>query len=242
MPSPMVRIQQELEKGVSLVMTDYVNVFSTMPAVAAPAVNTRQSQSISMLLGLDHQIVRNLLVATAPLPDYSVVPTLPANRLLGNYLSKASNSQTTLQVSVNNENIFPSALNTTSKLYNEFSQVEDRPLKVNRGAYSADGQIGTVADQYGEDTNQTAFPAALFMGGVPQSELNWSLQYLGVNLSKDATQNYVGNGIQVGRQPVILTLDRQRTAEDFAAIRVLVWAEVERMMLIKSGNIFMSGQ
>ena len=113
---------------------------------------------------------------------------------------------------------------------------------MNRGAYSADGQIGTVADQYGEDTNQTAFPAALFMGGVPQSELNWSLQYLGVNLSKDATQNYVGNGIQVGRQPVILTLDRQRTAEDFAAIRVLVWAEVERMMLIKSGNIFMSGQ
>lgn len=247
MPSPMVRIQQELEKGVSLVMTDYVNVFSTMPAVAAPAVNTRQSQSISMLLGLDHQIVRNLLVATAPLPNFGVVPTTPANRLLGNYLSKASNSQTTLQVSVNNENIFPSALNTTSKLYNEFSQVEDRPLKVNRGAYSADGQIGintttNLTDQYGEDTNQTAFPTALFMGGVPQSELNWALQYLGVNLSKDATQNYVGNGIQVGRQPVILTLDRQRTAEDFAAIRVLVWAEVERMMLIKSGNIFMSGQ
>ena len=38
-PSPMLRIQQELEKGVSLVMTDYVNVISTLPAQAVPSRN-----------------------------------------------------------------------------------------------------------------------------------------------------------------------------------------------------------
>ena len=62
------------------------------------------------LLGLDHQIVRNILCAVAPQPNFGLVPTTPANRLLGNYLSKASQAGTTLQVSINNENIFPSPL------------------------------------------------------------------------------------------------------------------------------------
>ena len=39
-PSPMVRIQEELEKGVSLVMTDYVNVISTLPAQPVPLNQT----------------------------------------------------------------------------------------------------------------------------------------------------------------------------------------------------------
>ena len=80
------------------------------------------------------------------------------------------------------------------------------------------------------------------MHGLPQSELNFTLNYLGVNLSKDAGMNYVGNGTQIGRQPVIVTLNRTRSPEDVGQLRVLIWAEVERMMLIKSGNIFMSGQ
>lgn len=242
-PSPMLRIQQELEKGVSLVMTDYVNVISTMPA--PPALNAGESaeQPISVLLGLDHQIVRNLMIATAPLPNFGVNPTTPANKLLGNYLSKAPQAGNSLQVSINNENVFPSPLNTVSKLYNEFSQIEDVPLKINRGLFSADGQVLiSGGNKFNLDTNQSAFDAQLYFHGQPQSELNFSMNYLGVNLSKDAGMNYVGNGTQVGRQPVILTLTRERTFQDQGQLRVLIWAEVERMMMIKSGNIFMSGQ
>lgn len=241
-PSPMLRIQQELERGVSLVMTDYVNVISTMPAKAVAAGQSAQ-QPLSVLLGLDHQIVRNILCAVAPQPNFGAVPTTPANRLLGNYLSKASQVGTTLQVSINNENIFPSALNTTSKLYNEFSQIEDVPLKVNRGLYSADGQTSiAAATLHNLDVNQSAFDTGLFFHGVSQDELNFTMNYIGVNLSKDAGMNYVGNGTQIGRQPVIVTINRTRSAEDTAQLRVLIWAEVERMMMIKSGNIFMSGQ
>jgi len=239
-PSPMLRIQQELEKGVSLVMTDYISVMSTLPSVVVPP-NQSLSQPLSVLLGLDHQIVRNLLIATPAFPDFSNTPSVPANPILGNYLSKASNVGTTLQVSINNENVFPSPLNTTSKLYNEMSQVADVPLKINRGLYSADGQT-TGAGAYALDANQSAFDAGQFFHGVANSNLNFALNYLGVNLSKDAGMNYVGNGTQVGRQPVIVTLDRTRVPTDTAKLRVLIWAEVERMMLIKSGNIFMSGQ
>mgnify|MGYP003639598294 CR=1 FL=1 len=242
-PSPMLRIQQELEKGVSLVMTDYVNVISTLPAKVVAAGQSAE-QPLSVLLGLDHQIVRNILIATPGQPNFGALPTEPANRLLGNYLSKASQANTTLQVSINNENIFPSPLNTTSKLYNEFSQVEDVPLKVNRGLYSADGQtiITPGATLYDKDPNQTAFDTGLFFHGIPQSELDFAMNYIGINLSKDAGMNYVGNGTQIGRQPVIVTLSRTRTNQDQDQLRVLLWAEVERMMMIKSGNIFMSGQ
>lgn len=239
-PSPMLRIQQELEKGVSLVMTDYVSVMSTLPAVAVPAGQSLQ-QPLSVLLGLDHQIVRNLLIATPTPPNFSVTPSVAANQVLGNYLSKASNVGTTLQVSINNENVFPSPLNTTSKLYNEMSQVEDVPLKINRGLFSADGQT-TGAGAYAIDANQSAFDAGQFFHGVANSNLNFALNYLGVNLSKDAGMNYVGNGTQIGRQPVIVTLNRTRVPTDNGQLRVLIWAECERMMMIKSGNIFMSGQ
>ena len=68
------------------------------------------------------------------------------------------------------------------------------------------------------------------------------MNYLGINLSKNAGENYVGNGIQVGRQPVIVTLTRDRVPTEQSQLRVLYWAECERMMMIKSGNIFMSGQ
>jgi len=240
-PSPMVRIQEELEKGVSLVMTDYINVISTIPAQAVPANQTIE-QPLSVLLGLDGQIVRNLLISTPTSPDFSVTPSRPANRILGNYLSKASNVGTTLQVSINNQNVFPSPLNTAAKLYNEFSQIEDIPLKINRGLYSAVGQVTGSGTGYVTDISQSAFNADRFTFGNPDSQLNFSLNYLGVNLAKDAGANYVGNGVQVGRQPVIVTLNRTRTTEDTGQLRILIFAEVERMMMIKSGNIFMSGQ
>ena len=239
-PSPMKRIQEELEKGANLVMTDYVSVFNTLPALVVPA-GTKQSQTLSTLLGLDHQIVRNLLIATPPAPNFGAVPSEPANRILGNYLSKGSNDQTVIQISINNENIFPSPLNTTAKLYNELSQVHDSPLKVNRGLYSSDGQT-SGAGAYPLVRQDAAFNSNQFTQGNINSELNFSLNYLGINLSKNAGENYVGNGIQVGRQPVIVTLTRDRVPTEQGQLRVLYWAECERMMMIISGNIFMSGQ
>tara|TARA_R110000744_G_scaffold101612_2_gene195866 strand:+ start:1431 stop:2984 length:1554 start_codon:yes stop_codon:yes gene_type:complete len=241
-PSPMKRIQEELEKGANLVMTDYVSVFNTLPAVTGgvPA-GTKQSQTISTLLGLDHQIVRNLLIATPPAPNFGAAPTEPANRILGNYLSKGSNDQTVIQISINNENIFPSPLNSTAKLYNELSQVHDKPLKVNRGLYSSNGQT-SGAGAYPLVRQDAAFNSNQFTQGNPNDSLNFSLNYLGINLSKNAGENYVGNGIQVGRQPVIVTLTRDRVPTEQDQLRVLYWAECERMMMIKSGNIFMSGQ
>ena len=239
-PSPMLRIQEELEKGANLVMTDYVSVFNTLPAVTVPA-GTKQQQTLSTLLGLDHQIVRNILIATPPSPNFGANPTEPANRILGNFLSKGSNDQTVIQVSINNENIFPSPLNTTAKLYNELSQVHDQPLKVNRGLFSSNGQTsGTAA--FPVIRQDAAFNLNQFTQGNPNDSLNFSLNYLGINLAKNATQNYVGNGIQIGRQPVIVTLTRDRVPTEESQLRVLYWAECERAMTIKSGNIFISGQ
>ena len=239
-PSPMARIQQELESGANLVMTDYVSIFNTIPALVVPA-GTKVSQPISTLLGLDHQIVRSILMATPPSPNFGASPTEPANRILGNYLSKGSNDQTILQVSVNNENIFPSPLNSTAKLYNELSQVHDKPLKVNRGLYSSNGQT-TGTGAYPVVGQDAAFNANQFTQGNINSELNFSLNYLGVNLAKNAGENYVGNGLQIGRQPVVVTLTRDRVPTEQSQLRLLYWAECERMMMIKNGNIFMSGQ
>jgi len=238
-PSPMQRIQQELDNGVNLVMTDYVHVFSTLPALPG-VIAGKQTQTLTTLLALDHQIVRNILISTPTVPNFGVVPNLPANRILGNYLSRGSNSDTVLQLSINNENIFPSPLNTTAKLYNELSQVHDTPLKVNRGLFSSNGQ--TTGANFITSRSDAAFNSNQFTQGNINSELNFGLAYLGINLSKNANENYVGNGIQIGRQTAIVTLSLDRVATDNGRRSVLIWSEVERLMLIKSGNIFISGQ
>jgi len=188
-PSPMARIQEELEKGANLVMTDYVSVFSTMPAQAPPVpVNTVVPQTLSTLLGLDHQIVRNILIATPRNPNWGVAPQLPANRTLGNYESAGSNKETILQVSINNENIFPSPLNTTAKLYNEFSQIHDTPLKINRGLYSSNGQTSVGGGGWLQVPENTFGSFNRHFHGIPNDTLNFKLNYLGVNLAKDATE------------------------------------------------------
>ena len=105
-PSPMLRIQEQLNKGVDLVYTDYItvlcNIPSLLPATVPAAGGIRQARS--MLLGLDHETIRNLLICTPRQTD----GTVPSNQILGNFESCASPLGTELQVTINNENIFPS--------------------------------------------------------------------------------------------------------------------------------------
>ena len=250
-PSPMLRIQEQLNKGVDLVYTDYITILGNIPAITAvggvvPAPPVRQSRS--MLLGLDHETIRNLLIVTPRQTD----GTVPSNQVLGNFESCASPLGTELQVTINNENIFPSPLNNDAKFYNETSQVFDTPLKVNRGLFSAVGQVdGTTGIIAG---GSSAFADDRFIRGIANNNLQYKLQYLGVNLAKEANQNYMGNGVQIGRQPVQILLTKVRGGSDdsfatgavppiysYASYKLIVFAEAERIMTIRGGNIFISG-
>lgn len=248
--SPMDRIQAQLEKGIELVYTDYIQVEEFIPGLSA-APTSPQVQTKTIRLNLDHQIVRNLLMATPRQAEYagasgSITAQHAANPILGDFYSAASLGETTLQVKINNQNLFVNALDMDCKIFNELSQVLPTPFKANVGATSNVGQL-TANLEY--DLNQIAFPNSKYVMGSRAGGLSWvpnqngfcgSAGYMGVNLSR-TYDNVLGAGTSIGKAPVEIDLTYTYTTKKYKQFRVVVFAEVERMMMIKNGTIYVSG-
>lgn len=246
-PSPMARIAAALDAGMEMVYTDYTHVEENLPAIGAPGAPQVQTKLVR--LGLDHQICRNILIATPQQADYAANPAgvdAFSNPILGDYNSLASQGQRTLQVKINNQNLFVNALDMDAKIYNELSQVFNTPFKANIGLTSNVGQVGGATLNY--DNNQLAFPVDKFIYGHQEGgttaaftpHLSGSLGYMGVNLSR-TYDNVLGAGTSIGKAPVELEITYTRTPQNFKQLRVLTWCENERIMMIKNGTIYVSG-
>jgi len=250
--SPMDRIQAQLEKGIELVYTDYIQVEEFIPALAA-APTAPQVQTKTIRLNLDHQIVRNLLLATPRQADYAgtagvITAQSASNPILGDFSSGASMGESTLQVKINNQNLFVNALDMDCKIYNELSQVFPTPFKVNVGQSSNVGQVSGANLQY--NNAQLAFPNSKYILGhraggnsgfsTFDEGMCGSAGYMGVNLSR-TYDNVLGAGTSIGKAPVEIDLTYTFTPRKFKQRRVVVFAEVERMMMIRNGTIYVSG-
>ena len=252
--SPMERIQAQLEKGIELVYTDYIHVEEFIPGLAA-APGAPQVQNKTVRLNLDHQIIRNILMALPRQADYAgqgnpvqINNFSASNPILGDFNSGASLGESTLQVKINNQNLFVNALDMDCKIFNELSQVLPTPFKANVGLTSNVGQVSGANLEY--DTNQIAFPNDKFIMGQRAGGLHvgngategmcGSAGYMGVNLSR-TYDNVLGAGTSVGKAPVEIDLTYTFTPKKFGQRRICVYAEVERMMMIKNGTIYVSG-
>ena len=246
--SPMDAIQSALAKGLEMTYTDYVHVEEFIPGTGAAAPAAPIVRDKTIRLGLDHQIVRNILMAMPPQADYTDLATGISNPILGDYSSQASQGETELQVKINNQNLFVNALDMDAKIYNELSQVFNTPLKANVGATSCVGQVTGANLNF--DPNQTAFPTDKFILGhqeggfavaAPHKTLSGSLGYMGVNLSR-TYDNVLGAGTSIGKSPVEINLKYTLTPQNGQQnTRVLTWSECERVMMVKNGTIYVSG-
>jgi hypothetical protein len=63
---------------------------------------------------------------------------------------------------------------------------------------------------------------------------------MGVNLSR-THDNVLGAGTAIGKSPVEVRLTLQQTQQVARARRLMIWAECERVMIIKGGQIMVSG-
>jgi len=246
--SPMERLAAEVARGIELVYTDYTYIESVITAGGGGA--NPEAKDVNTLCGLDHQVVRNLLIAMPNQVNYTTLAqTGPSNPILGNFGSVASQGQTTLQIVINNQNVYPNAIDSDAKLYNELSQVFNTPMKCNKGLTSWVGSVAGPA--LNAEVFQEAFPRDKWMCGLGpgagpavfgcgESCLQGSVQYMGVNLSR-THDNILGAGTAVGKSPVEVRLTTQQTQQVARARRLMIWAECERVMIIKNGRIMVSG-
>tara|TARA_R110000737_G_scaffold287262_1_gene293786 strand:- start:75 stop:1607 length:1533 start_codon:yes stop_codon:yes gene_type:complete len=250
-PSPMSAIAAAVERGMEMVYTDYVAVEEFIPGLAAEPTAPQNTQKI-VRLGLDHQVCRNILISTPRQSQYTVTTVEGfSNPILGDYNSLGSQGQRTLQVKINNQNLFVNALDMDCKLYNELSQVMAVPMKANIGTTSAVGQLdATAATLLEYDINQQAFPDDKFIYGHPEggswgaaannTTLSNTLAYMGVNLAR-TYDNVLGAGTNISKSPVEVELNYTRTKQNWRQLRMLLWCENERLMMIKNGTIYVSG-
>tara|TARA_R110000796_G_scaffold90169_3_gene193930 strand:- start:370 stop:1893 length:1524 start_codon:yes stop_codon:yes gene_type:complete len=247
-PSPMTAIAAAVERGMEMVYTDYVAVEEYIPSLAGPPAAPENQQKI-VRLGLDHQVCRNILIATPRQSEYTNIAADGfSNPILGDYNSRASSGRRTLQVKINNQNLYVNAIDMDCKLWNELSQVMSVPMKANIGMTSAVGQVGGANLVY--DINQQAFPDDKFIYGHPEggvwggaannATLSGALAYMGVNLSR-TYDNVLGAGTNISKSPVEVELNYTRSAENWRQLRMLLWCENERLMMIKNGTIYVSG-
>ena len=238
-PTTMDKLRDVLDKGEKIVFEDSQYILQNQPAAGAAG-----QQPVNVLLGLDHQIVRNLLIATPLAISYAAGGVNNGDPILGQYYSLGSsihNTNTgkggnTLQITINSQPIYPNPVDSDNKLWDQLSQVYPTPFKINSAQSSFVGQTnaaGAVVAVQNRFTDKTLF-------GFAQTSLCGKGHYYGINLSRTYA-NVLGAGTSVGRQPVLLELTDNRPATDLAAKIVHIWAACERVMMVQNGRVRVSG-
>ena len=231
----MEKLADELEKGERLVFTDDVYVRYNQIA-GTPAATTEILNKIS--IGVDNQVMRSVLISTPNAIDYSA-PATQGNDLLGQYFSTGSHVQNSLQMTVNNNPVYPSPVTRDSELWSELSQVMPTKFKVNPAVYSFFGQTDTVTP-FAVNVRLNRLTDKTLLGHAQTTEIG-TAHYYGINMSKPGYQNVVGAGTAVGRNPVTLEIGDTRVPSALVAKLIHVWVTCERLMSIVGGKVMVSG-
>ena len=229
-PTTMDALRADLNRGEQIVFVDHQYVLQNQPLAPAGL------QEVNVLLGLDHQVIRNIMVATPYNDTYGAITT-SGDPLLGSYFSVGSRLKNTLQCTINAVPVYPNPLDTDAKIFDQLSQVFPTPYKINSASSSYVGQVNATTGAL--VANQIRYTDKTLLG-KSQTSLAGLGHYYGINLSRTYA-NEVGAGTAVGRSSVILNLTDMRAATDLAAKLVHIWVSCERLMSIQNGKVRVSG-
>jgi hypothetical protein len=231
-PTVMDNLRATMNKGTAIVFSDYAYIRQSQPAGVVG-----ETQLVSPLLGLNNQSVRKIFCSTPEATSYGAGAQNSSNALLGQYHSLGSLQKNTLQVTLNSVPYFSAGpLDTDGKIANQMNMSYPTSFKMNQAIQSAVGQV----DGNGDWVATQALLTDRTMNGVSQQVERARGHYYGVCLS-DNYSNALGNGMSVGRQPVLFELTDLRSTDGNLAKDVHIWCELERIMMIKSGMVSVSG-
>jgi len=228
--------------GLSFEYTDTVAVQSSYPQLTggAPGAGNAVDQPLNNIIGMTGENVRNLLIAT---PRQQDNPTTTGgdsgNGLLGTYFSHAPQGEQTLNVKANNKPVYTGVGfggNGSAQFADQLQQVYGLPCNVSMTQYSAEGSLQGNAWAGG---TQQGLSQAL-MEQYNMNELRAMYNFMGVPLQLTRA-NVAGAGLSIGLAPLELIMNRVRTNENFGALYLYVFAEVERAFSLKNGIVFLSG-
>ena len=223
-------------EGMTIPYRQQVLVSANLPAIGANDVITRND----IELGFSGRSVMKIYVQKV---------SNHVNPLLCNTRSDGL-LQENLQLVVNNRNLFDRDVNQVSEMYSYLGQTADKPAYLLCGSYNQVGQFAAnniIAN--GVNGPQIGGATALTPSAVVQNNLQGRQRYLGINLAKvrGNGNDTPANSIQVGEAPMVLRLGHSsasggtnettldNSAESKGAVRLNVWVECVKALIIRNG-------
>ena len=219
------------ETGMTIPYEDIVLTSTQWPlSNPAPAAGSAVKYQITRDLGLSGMMLRSILVHM-----YARVPLLEMSPL-GKYSSNAYNIPETIQIRINDKQIYPREISSETQKAHQLAQVFGTELSVQSCEYSLD----TVADKStnnGATNNYVVSPATY--ENYTQPSIIGTSHYLGADFTISPINN-AGNGILVGQKPVQFMHTITNTDTDNFTRDVRYFSLIERPMMIKGGEIYVS--
>lgn len=223
--------------GLSMIFEDLILTQTSVPAVAAPATTTQQV--VEREIATAGKTVRNLLITEKQ--------TGQIHKFLGEYTSRDSKIPSSVNYRINEMRVYDRDIVEPPRKLQEVSLAAGETLMVPDQLYSYDSD--TDKSVLAKSVNQQSTyvgkieghqcPAAASNSYGTDTDFRGVAHYEGLDLTTTGA-NVLGSGTLIGTKPMRLTKTYTRTADDFGARDMRIYAGVERFMTIRDGEVFVS--
>ncbi len=223
-------------EGLTFLYEDLITTIASVPSVGA--ITQRTDQTLERELALSGKQVRSIFVQEN---------SNAGSDVLGKFVSGGRGIPTTINYLINDQRVYDRDIESVTQKYEELSIAAGRPLMVASQMYSYD----TDADK--SSATQAPNQNSVYVGKIEgrqrpgvdntdafsEKDLRATSSYEGLDLTKDGL-NRLGNSTLISVKPIRLLRTYHRTPEDNDPITLRAFASVEKVMVIRNGEVTVS--
>ena len=202
---------------------------------AVPAVTSAGDQKVERDVAVAGRTVRSLLIHDKPSSE--------VHTFLGKYVSRDTLLPSSLNFRINDQRLYDRDIVDPTRKYDELAMVMGRPLMVPSQVYSYDADTDDIAlnqnSAYIGKVEGHSCPDASNTNAFSATDFRGTSHYEGVDLTTSGF-NTLGNGMKIGVNPIRVLKTYKRTAQDLGTRDMKVFASVERLFLLKQGEVVVS--
>ena len=226
------------KEGLSMIYEDLILTSTSVPALSI-APTTETQQNIEREIATAGKTIRNLMI--------SEKQSGHVHKFLGEYTSRDSKVASSVNYRINEMRVYDRDIVEPPRKLQEVSMAMGKTLQVPDQLYSYDSDtnkavLGKAVNQqstYVGKVEEHQCPSQTSNSYGTDTDMRGVAHYEGLDLTTSGA-NVLGSGTLIGTKPIRLTKQYTRTADDYSARDMRIYAGVERFMTIRDGEVFVS--
>lgn len=223
-------------QGLSFLYEDLITTIASVPSVGT--ITQRTDQVLERELALSGKQVRSIFIQES---------TDNGSDVLGKFTSGGRNIPTSINYLINDQRVYDRDISSVTQKYEELSIAAGRPLMVASQMYSYD--VDTDKSSATEAPSQNSMyigkveghsrPGLDNTSAFTAKDMRATSSYEGLDMTKDGL-NRLGNSTLISVKPIRLLRTYHRTPSDSGALTLRAFASVEKVMVIRNGEVSVS--